>query len=320
MNYALIVRSAGFPQIWVDELVDMFKSRDITFIIADDNCESISSQIGSANILIGCPRHIFTPELLSKAVNLKWVHGTGAGVEQFIFSEFVKSDVLFTNGRIIQGPEVADHAVALLLSISRNIARFYKGQKYNEMPRAIELRKKTALIHGTGGIGQLVAERLKAFGMKTIGIGNDLPPMLNIFDEFHEPNQIYDLLPLVDVLVSCAPYTKSTSKFFNKTIFNKMKSSSIFINVSRGTVVDTEDLTDAVSSGHFMGVGLDVTDPEPLNDDHPLLSLPNVLITPHMAGPSDHNRRRSFDLICTNIERYLGEEKLFNIVDKCVGY
>lgn len=314
----LLVRSTGFPQEWVEEMRATFPDAD--FLVADDNAESIAAAVSGAHVLVGCPRHLFTPELLADAKNLVWVHSTGAGVEQFIFPDFVDSEIVFTNGRIIQSPEVADHALALILALTRNVARMLKGQPPCEMPRAIELRKKTCLIFGLGGIGLLVAERVKAFGMSVIGIANDLPPMVSMVDEFHGPEAFLAQLPRADVVVCAAPNTARTRRVIGAAHFAAMKDDGIFINVSRGAIVDTETLTDAVRAGKFRGVGLDVTDPEPLPPDHPLLSFPHVLITPHMAGPSDHNRRRSFELVRDNIARFLRGENLFNVVNKELGY
>jgi len=314
----LLVRSAGFPQEWIDEMTATYPQAE--FLAADDNREAIFEAVPGANVLVGCPRHIFSAELLARAPGLAWVHSTGAGVEQFIFPEFVDGEIAFTNGRIIQGPEVADHAVALILALSRNVARLLRGQPRQEMPRAIELRKKTCLVYGLGGIGLLVAERVRAFGMSVIGIANDLPPMLSMVDEFYGPEDFLAQLPRADVVVCAAPTTARTLQVIDAIHFAAMKPDSIFVNVSRGTVVDTAALTAAVAAGKFRGVGLDVTDPEPLPAEHPLWSHPHVLITPHMAGPSDHNRRRSFELVRNNIARYLRGENLFNPVNKQLGY
>lgn len=314
----LLVRSAGFPQSWVDEVSSIFPTLEI--LVADDNLDSIRAAIPRADALVGCPRHLFSKSLLAVAPNLKWVHSTGAGVEEFILPEFVKADILFTNGRIIQGPEVADHALALILALSRNIAQTLRRQSYDEMRRAIELRKKVCLVYGLGGIGLLVAERVKAFGMSVIGIANDLPPMLSMVDEFFGPEEFLGQLPRADIVVCAAPNTVRTRQVIDAAHFAEMKQGCIFVNVSRGALVDTAALTEAVRAGRFRGVGLDVTEPEPLPADHPLHDYPNVLITPHMAGPSDHNRRRSFELVCDNIARFLRGENLFNVVNKQLGY
>lgn len=314
----LLIRSAGFPQDWVDEMESLFPQA--CFLTADDNQAAIEEAIPEANVLIGCPRHIFTPSLLEKAKNLVWVHSSGAGVEEFIFDEFINADIQFTNGRVIQGPEVSDHAIALILALSRNVARMLQGQPRNEMPRAIELRKKTCLVFGLGGIGLLVAERVKAFGMSVIGIANDLPPMLSVVDELYGPEEFLRQLPRADVVVCAAPNTTRTRHLIDADHFAAMKDDSIFVNVSRGAIVDTDALTEAVKSGKFRGIGLDVTDPEPLPENHPLQAFPHVLITPHMAGPSDHNRRRSFELVRENIARFLRGDRLFNPVQKNQGY
>jgi phosphoglycerate dehydrogenase-like enzyme len=156
--------------------------------------------------------------------------------------------------------------------------------------------------------------------MYTIGIANDLPPMVSLVDEVYGPEEFLAQLPRADVIVCAAPNTMCTNKVIDAAHFSSMKDDSIFVNVSRGAVVDTMALLNSVRAGKFRGVGLDVTDPEPLPDDHPLWSFPHVLITPHMAGPSDHNRRRSFELVRTNIARFLRDDNLFNVVDKKLGY
>ncbi len=178
------------------------------------------------------------------------------------------------------------------------------------------------ITNSAGRVERIVeeAERVGAFGMHAIGIANDMPPMVSMVKEFHGPEAFLEQLPRADVVVCAAPNTVRTRQVIDAAHFAAMKDDSIFVNVSRGAIVDTEALTAAVKAGKFRGVGLDVTDPEPLPKDHPLWSFPEVLITPHMAGPSDHNRRRSFELVRTNIARFLRGENLFNVVDKQLGY
>lgn len=315
----LVVRSTGYPQEWADATIQRFPQASV--LVCDDNEAAIKTSCPGVNAIINCPRQIFSREILTTAgPSLEWMHCGGAGIEEFIIEEFAQSGIVFTNGRIIQGPEVADHALALILALSRNISRMLKNQPRRDMPRAIELRKKNCLVFGLGGIGLLVAERAKAFGMHIIGIANDYPPMSSFVDEFYPPEAFLENLPRADVVVCAAPNTRKTYKLIGSEHFEVMKDDAIFVNVSRGFIVRTDDLAHALQKGKFRGVGLDVTDPEPLPQNHPLWSFPNVLITPHMAGPSDHNRQRSFELIQTNISRYLAGEKLFNIVDKNEGY
>ena len=319
MKKIMVVRSTGFPQEWVDEIQDSLPHAQI--IVADDNQESIYKNIPGANALIGCPRPLFTARLIKRTgESLEWVHASGAGIEEFLIPEFVKSKIVFTNGKIIQGPEVSDHAVALLLALTRNIHLVLTGKGPRPMPRPIELKEKTALVFGVGGIGTLLAEKLKAFGMYLIAVDDDYVPMVSAIDEMVLTEHLVEQLPRADAVICCCPNTEQSRFIFNAEAFRAMKEDAFFINVSRGKLVKTEDLVTVLQEGRLRGVGLDVTDPEPLPERHPLKSMDNVLITPHIAGPSDHNRRRSFELIRANIERFLGGSPLINVVNKELGY
>ena len=137
----MLVRSAGFPQEWVDEMKYSFPHTK--FVMADDNEESIHTGIEGINALIGCPRPLFTSKLLKLAgESLEWVHASGAGIEEFLIPEFVDSDIVFTNGKIIQGPEVSDHAVALLLVLMRNIHYLLTGKGPRPIPRTLNSGKR----------------------------------------------------------------------------------------------------------------------------------------------------------------------------------
>lgn len=315
----MIVTSTGFTTQNADSTVA--RHGDVEFVFPQDNAEAIREAIPGCHALINCPRHIIDNALLRLgAPTLTWVHCGGAGVEQYLFPELVDSDIILTNGRVIQGPEVADHALALTLALTRNINRLLLGQAYGEMPRPIELRGKTCLVFGLGGIGLLVAERVKGFGMHVLGLADDMVPMVGCVDEFYMPGDLLGQLPRADLVICAAPSTEQSRSVFDGSAFDAMKQGAFFVNVSRGSLVVTDDLVAALEAGRLAGVGLDVTDPEPLPDDHPLRTAGNVLLTPHMAGPSDHNRQRSYDLVQENIRRFCAGETLLNIVDKRKGY
>lgn len=296
-----------------------FKKANIIFI-EDTSPKEIHDNIINADALIDCPRRFFDNNLLSKAKKLKWVHIGGAGIETFLFPEFVNSNIILTNGKQLQGPSVADHAIALLLTISRNIHLHVKKENIKKMKRPIELRGKTCGVLGLGGIGFLVSERLKSFGMNIIGFSEDLIPLSFSVDKFLTSNKLYDYLPILDVVICCAPLTKKTEKLFNDKYFKKMKKDSIFINVSRGKIVDTNSLIKKSIYTKLRGIGLDVTDPEPLTNKHKLKKIKNIILSNHTAGPSDHNRERSNKLMIENLERFINNDSLLNIVDKVKGY
>jgi phosphoglycerate dehydrogenase-like enzyme len=319
MKRIMLVRSTGFPQEWVDEMQSYFPK--VRFVVADDNEQSIYGNIEGIHALIGCPRPLFTVKLLQVTRNsLEWVHASGAGIEEFLFPEFARSPVIFTNGKIIQGPEVSDHAVALLLVLARSLHYLLRGKGPRPMPRPLELRGKTALVYGVGGIGILLAEKLKAFGMRVIAVDDDYLPMVSFIDEFYLTERLPENLPRAEAVICCSPNTERSRFVFNEEAFRAMGRDAFFINVSRGQLVQTEALVKVLKEGHLRGVGLDVTDPEPLPEDHPLRGMDRVVITPHIAGPSDQNRRRSFELIKDNITRFLEARPLVNVVDKARGY
>ena len=265
------------------------------------------------------------PELVKAGKNLKWVQVGSAGVSYCMYPELVDTDIVLTNAKIIQGPEIADHALALLLYLTRKLGHAAAGkstgdwtpQKYLD---SIELRGKQALVIGLGGIGTQVAERASAFGMLVNAIDPKDISYINSVTKTGKPDQLNHFLPSADVVFMCAPITPKTDKMLGKPEFSLMKKGAYFINVSRGKIVDTDSLVAALKSGHLAGAGLDVTEPEPLPEDHILWTLDNVIITPHVAGRSDGITERRLALYEENLKRFSTGLPLRNVVDKTKGY
>ena len=145
-------------------------------------------------------------------------------------------------------------------------------------------------------IGFNIAERLNAHGVKVDAISNELPVISNILRKVYYRKQELEIKSY-DFILSAAPLTFRTKHVFDYAFFRKMKKNSIFINVSRGKLVKTEDLLRNKIYEKFRGIGLDVTDPEPLPIKHKLQNINNIFITPHIAGLSDNNRERGYELI-----------------------
>lgn len=288
--------------------------------------QRMAEQIRDMDALVG----ICTRELLHEGNKLKWVQLFDAGVEQYRFPELVNRNIVLTNTKIIQAPEVADHAIALLLALTRNIYRAIKTRdvwntgKNWEWPfpnmRPIELRTKVALIIGLGGIGIQIAERASSFGMTVLGVDPKDVPYTNSIQEAYKPDQLEEVLPVADVVFVAAPLTHDTEGMLGKTGLAAMREDAYLINVSRGKLIQTDALLEHLRMGRFRGIGLDVTDPEPLPTDHPLWDFENVLITPHLAGQSDRNRERRFKLIKENVRRFANGLPLCNVVDKIRGF
>lgn len=261
---------------------------------------------------------LFVPEILEKYRRLRWVHASSAGVDDYL-PHLASAPFTFTSGKIICGPQVADHGMALLLALARRLPWVIRRGSHKDAPRPTELHGKRALVVGLGGVGMGLAERCRAFGMRVSGVSETSVPIMSFLDSVYTPDRLMEALGEADVVLIASALTPRTRRLINRAAIAGMKEDAYLINVARGPIVDTEALTEAVGAGRFAGVGLDVTDPEPLPEDHPLRGCDRVLITPHYAGTTASHARR-FELIEANIRLFLAGRPLLNVVDKALGY
>lgn len=310
----IVVTGRGIPLI--GEMQSL--APNVAFVRGDE--KQLAKQVADADAILGT----INPELFRAAKKLQWVHIYSAGVERYRFPEFITSQVTLTNGKIIQGPEIADHAFSLLLALTRDLHRVIPNRTKEDFQRgdykAIELRDKTALIIGVGGIGTQIAQRANGFGMKVIGVDpKDMPLSTHVGKMVH-PNRLDSVIPQADVIFIAAPHTPESEGMVGPKQFELMKKGAYFIAVSRGALYNTEALVKALDERRLSGAGLDVTNPEPLPPGHPLWKFENVIITPHVATVSDGVGARHNDLILENVARFAKGEPLRNVVDKQKGY
>jgi phosphoglycerate dehydrogenase-like enzyme len=286
---------------------------------------NVMSEIVDADAYIG---EITSTEVRA-GKNLKWVGVMSAGVERVLFpadgsSDLRDSNITLTNNKIVQGPEIADHALAMLLMLSRNLYILYKNdQQQLWNPRSfhgIELNGKTAVVVGVGGIGTQISVRANAFGMTVIGVDTEDKPFLPFLKRVVKPDQFDDVLPQADVVFISVPDTPKSHKMMGAHQFELMKRNSYFIAVSRGGIYDMNGLVKALDEKRLAGAGVDVTDPEPLPKGHALWKFENVIVTPHIAGRSDQDSVRMVGTIKDNIRRFVEGKPLVNVVDKQKGY
>jgi D-2-hydroxyacid dehydrogenase (NADP+) len=267
-------------------------------------------------------------EDFKNAGNLKWIQCPSAGVEQYMYDELIKSNVILTNAKGCYAPAIAEHVFGLLFNLTRKIGNqsrnMLKGNWVveNEM---YEMKKMTMGIIGFGGIGRQIARRAKSMDMRVIAV--DIEPfyMEKLGDQCEEiflmqEGGLDKLLEQSDVVVSAVPHTKKSEGMMGAIQFEHMKKGSWFINVSRGKIVQTSALVNALKSGQLAGAGLDVTDPEPLPSDHELWSLPNVIITSHISGRSQHSFNRMTEVFTENVKRFISGYPMLNEVNKEAGY
>ncbi|MEP2774971.1 MAG: D-2-hydroxyacid dehydrogenase [Luteolibacter sp.] len=276
----------------------------------------------------GIDANYATPAFLEKASQLAWVQVMSAGVDRYLQNQpLMENDgIVLTNYRGVHGPAIADHAMGMLLYLTRNLNFYANEQEKGNWSRgnagkeAVALEGKTMLVVGIGGIGTEIAQRAHGFGMRVIGTRRSDSPSPDFIEKVGKPDDLLSMLPEADVVALAVPLTPETTHLLNAEAFAAMKPGSYLINIARGKVVDTDAMLDVLKSGKLAGACLDVTEPEPLPKDHALWSQPNVIITPHVAANSEVTNQRRAALLRENLRRFAAGEPLLNVVDKELGY
>jgi len=222
------------------------------------------------------------PNFIAKATNLKWVKSPSAGVDRYLSNKpLMESDsIILTNFRATHGPSIADHVIAMLLFHTRNLRHYDNNQEAAKWSKkgvpknSISLKGKTMLVIGLGGIGSEIAQRAHGFDMRVIGTRRSDTPSADFIEKVGKPKDLLSMLPEADVVVLAVPLTPETTHLLDEEAFKAMKNGSYLINIARGKVIDTNAMLSSLKSGKLAGVGLDVTDPEPLPSSHPLWKEP----------------------------------------------
>ncbi len=292
---------------------------DIEFIPVK-TAEDAAKEVEDADAILG----YCTPEIVKTGKKLRWIQVAHAGVDKELSPGLIGSQVVLTNTQRIYGPEVADQAFALLLALTRGLRDAVPApveanhRKPSKLPP--ELHGKTMFVVGLGGVGTQISRRAHAFGMRVMAVDpKEMDPPAFVFS-LDPPAKLLELLPKADVVVLACPLTAQTRGLMGDEQFQAMKKSAYFINIARGGLVKTPALIEALEKKQIAGAGLDVTDPEPLPEGHPLWKMSNVVISPHIGGQSPGGRDRQWRLFRENLRRFVAGEPLLCVVDKEKGY
>ena len=277
-----------------------------------------------AEVILG----VCSPQLIRTAKNLHWLQHFGTGVDRCLMSpEAQEADFILTNSQHTAGPPIAEHVIAMLMMLTRNLQYFHHLQQEQIWQRPpdtpspmIEIGGKTMLVVGLGGIGTEVARRAAALGMRVIATRRSSREGPDFVDYIGLADELTELAAQADVIVNALPLTRETTGIFGREFFAAVKQGAYFISIGRGRNTDTDELIAALKSGRLAGAGLDVTDPEPLTKGHELWTLPNVIITPHISYMTDRGFERNRLVITENLRRYINGERLLNVVDIDRGY
>ena len=269
---------------------------------------------------------IIDARLFSAAEHLRWVHATASGVDFMLFPDFVASEVVLTGEKGLVGSHLADHAIGLLLTITRRIAAAVRDgpaswqHRVSYRQEELELEGLMLGILGYGGTGRALARRGAGFGMRLRALDLHAVDGDVYVPEVEPAEALPRMLAESDVVAVCLPLTPVTRAMIDERRIAMMKPGAIIINVTRGEIIDHPALVAALTSGHLGGAGLDVHHLEPLPEDDPLWRLPNVVMTPHTAGASQLRAGRNLDRFIENLRRYRKGDPLLGLVDKQLGY
>ena len=269
------------------------------------------------------------PEQFRHARKLKWLHATAAGVDQLMRDDIRRSPVVITNSSSVLTLPMAEHTLALMLALARRFPSAVRYQEkrhwaqqeiWDEIPHPRELYGSTLVVVGYGAIGRELGRRVRALGMKVIGVKRDPSRGAEHADRVVAAEQLEEVLGEGDFVVLATPVTPQTQRLFGRRQFAAMKATGYFINIARGVLVDTEALVGALRERVIAGAAIDVAEREPLVPESPLWTAPNLFITPHLAAVSEPLWQRHAALLFENLDRWFAGRELLNLVDKDRGY
>jgi phosphoglycerate dehydrogenase-like enzyme len=298
--YANIVRDNGYTQVWT----------------ASTPAQVEKGLSGTEAILAWK----FPVQLLSRpeASSVKWIQSAGAGIDHLLNSSPIPEHISITRILDLYNEPIAEYVFAYLLYLKQDISRAQIAQKEKrwEPFRPELLSGKTIGIAGIGSIGKEVVKKARSFSMSVYGLSYS-GKHAHLVDRHYAPSEWSAFVQELDYLVLTLPLTDQTHHTVDREILMAMKPSACLVNVGRGSLIVEEDLIDVLNSGHLQAAVLDVFENEPLPNENPLWTMPNVYVTPHMSGMNSDGVGYFF---VDNLKRYLNGEPLQGLVNPYSGY
>jgi phosphoglycerate dehydrogenase-like enzyme len=254
-------------------------------------------------------------EALAAAENLELFACVFAGTGHLPRDALADRGVALTNASGVHGPNIAEHVLGSMIAHARQWPRAHRQQERREWRsyETTEVYGSTVTIVGLGAIGSAITDRLEPFDVDTLGVRYS-PEKGGPTDEVYGFDEFHDAIADAEFVVLACPLTETTRGLVDDEAFRTMRADAVLVNIARGPVVDTDALVSELRNNRIRGAALDVTDPEPLPEDHPLWGLGNVTITPHNAGHTPHYYERVADILAGNVGRLDDGEELENLV------
>lgn len=276
--------------------------------VATPKRDDVRSAIESADVLVGWR---WDDAYLVPA--LRWIQAISAGVDQFPKADLTSAGVVLTSARGCHGPQVSEHAFALLLALTRGVGvsmRNAEQRRWKPIP-GVEISGMTLGVLGLGTIGEEIARKGSAWGMRVIGTKGDPSSYVGVAEWVVGPDRTIEVFERSDVVISVLPDLPETRGLVTRECLDAL-SGGWFVNVGRGSVVAEDDIVGAIDAGSLLGAGLDVFEIEPLPESSPLWTNPRVVLTPHSGGLSPRYGERLMKIFRHNLRAFRGEADWLN--------
>ena len=260
--------------------------------------------------------HGVYPEAIDQARDVDWIQLPYAGVEPFL--AHLDQEHTWTCAKGVYAAPVAEHVIGLALSIMRNLHEYARADRWTA-PVGVNLLGANVTVLGAGGITEALLRLLAPWDCSTTVVRRQAEPMENAGLTVPS-SELHRALSTADLVVVALALTDETTGILDSAAFAAMKNTGWLVNVGRGGHVVTDDLVEALQTGTIAGAALDVTNPEPLPQNHRLWSMPNCLITPHIANTPEMGLVLLEQRVAENVRRYCADEPLLGLVDVKAGY
>lgn len=305
-----------------DRHLDQIRSAFPLWNVINAGQEGIADAIFQADIFCGHAKVPLDWNGVVEQGRLQWIQSSAAGLDHCLVPSVIESEIPVTSASGLFANQVAEQTFALLFGLFRSLPTFFRASLQAEFVRrpTDDLHGKTIGIIGFGGNGARIAQLLAPFGNRILATDYWPRQRPAYVHELWTREGLPQLLAESDVVILCMPLNHETHHMIGRVELAQMRPGSYLINVARGPVVDEAALVAAIASGHLKGVGVDVTEVEPLPSDSPLWQMENVLITPHVGAQSHRRVSDTVDFFCRNAQRFVDGKPLLNQVDKMLGF
>ena len=283
--------------------------------------EATDEEIQNADLIIGN----VPAGRLKASKKLQWMQLNSAGADAYVVPGVLDPQTILTNSAGAYGTSVSEHMVAMSFALVRRFGQYVRRQvehKWQVMGKVTSIENATVLVLGLGDIGGKYAEKMHALGAHVIGVRRSVREKPDYLDAVHTLEDLDTLLPKADIVAMVLPGGPQTDYLMDERRLRLMKPGAYLLNDGRGNAIDPEALKRVLRDGQLGGVGLDVTEPEPLPETDALWDFENVIITPHIAGK--FLLQQTFENVVhiagENLKAYLNAEELTHLVNRKLGY